>query len=523
MLSVVSSDVSEGWIKGGLAEAPATKQTKEHYVPCITSHNLESSSYGGMNLKSEPSAAESENPSSTPSSQWPACDENSAFFGSGSPDHFCFIESPAHSPGFLIGEQSPRWIQPGSRSESFDLHVADATVADAFMFPSSTCGFPFVKFEAVANFLGDCSQVSAESCSQASVPFTSTGDHFRSFSQNSFPLSTGSSSCQGFEPGSSCNRSDATCHDFEGWDVTHTSLPVNIVAITAKTNLSIKKVDLEKLCEMDGTHFGCRVANLKTDCSPETPRQSQDFRNSIQYLLQFPPALCEESCNKKEKFTGRIFNNGTVTISSIKTQNDIIGTVGQCLQTVVEQIRMAHDASVAVGSVVLQNLEAGCLTFADPQFSINLTFPLGFLVNYSKLRSIFKQGDEFVGLDDTKIFINSAKEEQKCGQGVFLKVTQSKLKFPDDLFHSSFTIFHTGTVQARATCKNLEEMEFLLTNMYHILNLHRSEIMPAGPEEEFISKRRARRQIAAVARSHPYADVPAKTLASRKRKQSAHA
>jgi hypothetical protein len=373
-----------------------------------------------------------------------------------------------------------------------------------------------VKPEASRDVPGDCSQVSAEHCSQAS--FVSIGDMFRGCSQNSFFSTTSSTACQELEPAASCDRLEASC--FEGWDV---SLPLNIVAVTAKTNLSTKKVDLEKLCEMDSTHFGCRVANLKTDCSPEAPRQSQDFRNSVQYLLQFPLS-CEESCNKKEKFTGRIFNNGTITISSIKTQSDIIGTVGQCLQTVVEQIRLAHDASVAVGSVVLQNLGAfETLTFADPQFSINLTFPLGFLINYSKLRNIFKQGDEFVGLDDTKIFINSAKEEQKCGQGVFLKVTQSKLKFPDDLFHSSFTIFHTGTVQARATCKNLEEMEFLLTNMYHILNLHRSEIMPAGPEEEFISKRRARRQIAAVARSHPYADVPAKTLASRKRKQSAHA
>jgi len=518
MLSAVASDVSEGWIKGGLAEATATKQTKEHSVPCIISNSLDSTSFGGMNLKSEHPAVGSVNSSSTPSSQWPTCDENQSLFGPGSPDHFYGMDSPAHSPMFSVGDQSPSWLFPGSRSDSCDF------IADVFsLVLPSTSGFPFVKSEVSREMFGNFSQVSAESCSQASMPFVCGGDQLRNFSQSSLPLSTCSSNCQFEEPAStscSSSRFEPSCHGFEGWDVA--ALPVNIVAVTAKTNLSTKKVDLEKLCEMDGTHFGCRVANLKTDCSQEVPRQSPDFRNSIQYLLQFPPS-CEESCKKKENFTGRIFNNGTVTISSIKTQSDIIGTVGQCLQTVVDQIRMAHDASVAVGSVVLQNLEAGCLTFADPQFSLNLTFSLGFLVNYSKLRNIFKQGDEFVGLDDTKIHINSAKEEQKCGQGVFLKVTQSKLKFPDDLFHSSFTIFHTGTVQARATCKNLEEMEFLLSNMYHILNLHRSEITPAGPEEEFISKRRARRQIAAVARSHPYADNTAKASTCKRKKQPARA
>jgi hypothetical protein len=293
---------------------------------------------------------------------------------------------------------------------------------------------------------------------------------------------------------------------------------VKVVAVTVKTNLS-KKIDLEKLCEIDSTHFGFRVAKLGPDCSPEPHCQSQDFRNSIQYLLQFP-AVCEDSC---KKFTGRIFNNGTVTISSIKTQSDIIGTVDQCLHAVVQQISMAHNASVTVGSVVVQNFEAGCLTFADPQFSLNLTFPLGFLVNYPKLRSIFCQGNEFPGLDDTKIVINSAKAEQKCGQGVFLKITQSKLKLPEELFHASFTIFHTGTVQARATCKNLEEMEFLLSNMYHILNLHRSEITPAGPEEEFMSKRKKARQNASDLRSHPYADAPSKPTSSRKKTPMARA
>jgi hypothetical protein len=181
---------------------------------------------------------------------------------------------------------------------------------------------------------------------------------------------------------------------------------------------------------------------------------------------------------------------------------------------------MAHSTSVTVGSVVVQNFEAGCLTFADPQFSLNLTFPLGFLVNYPKLRRIFGQGNEFPGLDDTKIVINTAKAEQKCGQGVFLKITQSKIKLPDEVFHASFTIFHTGTVQARATCKNLEEIEFLLSNMYHILNLHRSEIMPAGPEEEFMSKRKSRKQNAADARSHPYNDALSKSAACKKTKQT---
>ena len=53
MLSVAASDVSEGWIKGGLAEATATKQTKERFTPCINSNYLESTSLGRMNMKSE--------------------------------------------------------------------------------------------------------------------------------------------------------------------------------------------------------------------------------------------------------------------------------------------------------------------------------------------------------------------------------------------------------------------------------------------------------------------------------------
>ncbi len=511
MLSVVSSDVSEGCIKCGLAEATATKQTKERAAPCINSNTRESTSLGRMNMKSEHSEPEVDNYSSTPlSSQWPACDDTSAAFLR-SPDHFpsFLFDSPGHSPIYICGS-SPSRIFPGSRSESCDVEDT------FFRFPNSSSDFPPMKSDPSLALFGGCSQISAEACSQNSLICGSSGGP-RSLSQNSLLPTT---SCEEFQTPSS------SCEELQGWnwDVVSPALPVKIVAITAKTNLS-KKIDLEKLCEVDSTHFGFRVANLGPDCSPEAPRQSQDFRNSIQYLLQFP-GVCEESCQskeKKEKFTGRIFNNGTVTISSIKTQNDIIGTVDQCLQTVVEQIRMAHDASVAVGSIVVQNLEAGCLTFDNPQFSLNLTFPLGFLVNYSKFRSIFKQGDEFVGLDDSKIFINSAKEEQKCGQGVFLKVTQSKLKVLDAGFHASFTIFHTGTVQARATCKNLEEMEFLLSNMYHILNLHRSEIMPAGPEEEFVSKRRGRKNSASVARSHPYDDVPAKTPVSRKRTQPTHA
>jgi hypothetical protein len=505
MLSVVSRDVSEGCIKGGLAEATATKQTKERFTPCINSNYLESTSLGRMNMKSEHSEPAFDNFSPTPpSSQWPVCDDLR------SPDHFpnFVFDSPGHSPVYVCGG-SPSRIFPGSRSDSCD-------VEDLFLRFSNPADFQFpMKTDlALSSLFGGCSQISAETCSQNSLICGSNGA-LRSLSQNSLLPST---SCEDFQAPSS------SCEEFlPRWD--SPALPVKIVAITAKTSLS-KKIDLEKLCEVDSTHFGFRVANLGPDCSPEAPRQSQDFRNSIQYLLQFP-GVCEESCQtqkKKEKFTGRIFNNGTVTISSIKTQNDIIGTVDQCLQTVVEQIRMAHDASVAVGSIVVQNLEAGYLTFEDPQFSLNLTFPLGFVVNYSKLRSIFKQGDEFVGLDDTKIVINSAKAEQKCGQGVFLKVTQSKLKDLDGGFHASFTIFHTGTVQARATCKNLEEMEFLLSNMYHILNLHRSEIVPAGPEEEFISRRRAKKNSpASVARSHPYPEVPSKAPASRKRKQPTHA
>ena len=507
MLSVVSRDVSEGCIKGGLAEATATKHTKERFTPCIDSNSLESTSHGRMNMKSEHSEPEFENFSPTPpSSQWPVCDFSTAFLRS--PDHFPnFVsDSPGHSPVY-----TPCGILHSFRSDSGD-------VEDTFFRNfSNPCDWLPSKFDpaALSSLFGGCSQISAETCSQNSVICGSNGAP-RSLSQNSLLPST---SCEIFPTPSSSSE------EFQKWDSpSENALPVKIVAITAKTNLS-KKIDLEKLCEVDSTHFGFRVSNLGADCSPEAPRQSQDFRNSIQYLLQFP-GVCEESCQSKEKktqrFTGRIFNNGTVTISSIKTQNDIIGTVDQCLQTVVDQIRMAHDASVAVGSIVVQNLEAGHLTFEDPQFSLNLTFPLGFLVNYSKLRSIFKQGDEFVGLDDTKIVINSAKEEQKCGQGVFLKVTQSKLKVLDGGFHASFTIFHTGTVQARATCKNLEEMEFLLSNMYHILNLHRSEIVPAVGEE-FMSKRTAKKNSASVARSHPYPEVAAKIPASRKRKQPTHA
>jgi hypothetical protein len=509
MLSVAASDVSEGWIKGGLAEATATKQTKERFTPCINRTSIDSIASGCVILKTEYPIPEVANPSSTPSSQF-----DDMTCGLYSPDYFtsAFVcESPGHSPIDISG-LSPQFVFPGSRSESCD-NVEDIFACRVPAISSFDC--LLVKSETNRAFgFESFSQSSAENFSQGCAQSFSQG-FFQNVSDGSLCNSSksllGSLSQNSLPPSVSCENVDENLD----WDV---ALPVKVVAVTVKTNLS-KKIDLEKLCEIDSTHFGFRVAKLGPDCSPEPHCQSQDFRNSIQYLLQFP-AVCEDSC---KKFTGRIFNNGTVTISSIKTQSDIIGTVDQCLHAVVQQISMAHNASVTVGSVVVQNFEAGCLTFADPQFSLNLTFPLGFLVNYPKLRSIFCQGNEFPGLDDTKIVINSAKAEQKCGQGVFLKITQSKLKLPEELFHASFTIFHTGTVQARATCKNLEEMEFLLSNMYHILNLHRSEITPAGPEEEFMSKRKKARQNASDLRSHPYADAPSKPTSSRKKTPTARA
>lgn len=520
MLSVDFVNVSEGWIKSGQAEASATKQTKERNAPFI-SNQLDSASFSCKNLKFEPSFFDAANLSS-PTNRSTGYDDTSFFVGCFSPDHqsgFVF-DSPGHFP---------HWIHPGSRSESGEVHVEDTFIHDSV---PATSDFLRVKLEAGQSHLGS--------------PLQSSDHHFGFVfdSPRHFPLwiHPGSrsdsgevqdevafarlhlkpeASCFLFQASSeaaspSCPQSAASvrcdgeaskCLDgfqeFNNCDNVGPSLEVKIVAVTAKTNLS-KKIDLEKLCEADSTHFGFRVAHLDPECSKDSLRPTQDFRNSIQYLLQFPAPMCDSSC---KKFTGRIFHNGTVTISSIKTSNDITGTVDQCLRTVVEQIRRAHDASVASGSIVVQNLQAEYLTFADPQFSLNLTFPLGFLVNYPKLRKIFKQGEEFIGLDDTKITINSTKEEQKCGQGVFLKVSQSKIKFSDEVFHASFTVFHTGTVQARATCKNLEEMEYLISNMYHVLNIHRFEIMPLGPDEEFISKRRSRRQNPSAARSHPYDDA----------------
>lgn len=106
----------------------------------------------------------------------------------------------------------------------------------------------------------------------------------------------------------SCGACDenAGFFDFESFmNMRGPALDVKIVAVTAKTSLS-QKIDLEKLCSADSTHFGFRVAKL--DNSQEAPRQTQDFRNSIQYLLAFPTS-CDEKKIHRSHFQQRNRHN----------------------------------------------------------------------------------------------------------------------------------------------------------------------------------------------------------------------
>jgi hypothetical protein len=515
MLSVVSVDVSEGCIKGELAKAAATKYTKDRSAQYVEHNSMERAPFAGMRLKTE-----------EPAPEVAIGDDTPTWGGSSSPDYehqfsnfSPVFDSPSHAWQRVFNSES---CAPAVE-DSFSHCSPGITPGDAFMLTphNRSDSSDFANF--VFHTKSEAGSLPVENCQQFRDPaenFSQVSLACSSIEQCSGDSAQVANSTQDSVPSCGACDENAGFFDFESFmNMRGPALDVKIVAVTAKTSLS-QKIDLEKLCSADSTHFGFRVAKL--DNSQEAPRQTQDFRNSIQYLLAFPT-----SCDEK-KFTGRIFNNGTVTISSIQPSHDITGTVDSCLQAVVNQIQSAHYASVAAGSVVVLNFEAqdiDALSFANPQLSLNLTFALGYRVSYPKLRGIFKQGDEFVGLDDTKIIINSMKEEQKCGQGVFLKVTQLKFsggKFSEE-FHASFTIFHTGTVQARGTCCNIEEMEFLLSNMYHILNLHQSEIEPAGPAEEFVSKRRGSKQTTAAARSHPYECSVAKAPAARKRKQPTRA
>ena len=193
--------------------------------------------------------------------------------------------------------------------------------------------------------------------------------------------------------------------------------------------------------------------------------EKDDFKNSLGFKMKI---------NEKEEVQGRIFSNGTVTFSSLKTTwND------QIYQKLYDYIKNIHDLNKLVIPKYYNSFASEKGIIRCSLCSTITNFEI-FKIHYNKLYDLFILNKNFV-VGDKCLKIIKIREPLDTGSGFFVK-------FEIDSDVISFTIFDSGRIQARNS--GAGENLILYYNLFHKLLTY---FKPVIENKNYVKKTRNRK------------------------------